>query len=99
VRAALAARSPVVHLATHGLLDEDAPYLSSLALSGGDELTVAELLGLGLDADVAILSACDSGRGEVTLGGDVVGLARGLLAAGARPRWSRCGPLTTRSAA
>ena len=84
VRAALAARSPIVHLATHGLLDDDAPYLSSLALSGGDELTVAELLGLGLDADVAILSACDSGRGEVTLGGDVVGLARGLLAAGAR---------------
>ena len=84
VRAALAARSPVVHLATHGLLDEDAPYLSSLALSGSDELTVAELLGLGLDADVAILSAGDSGRGEVTLGGDVVGLARGLLAAGAR---------------
>jgi CHAT domain-containing protein len=84
VRAALATRSPVVHLATHGLLDDDAPYLSSLALSGGDELTVAELLGLGLDTDVAILSACDSGRGTVTLGGDVVGLARGLLAAGAR---------------
>lgn len=31
-----------------------------------------------------MLSACDTGRGEVTVGGDVVGLVRGLLAAGAR---------------
>ena len=74
----------MVHFATHGLLDEQAPTLSALALAGRDELTVAELMGLGLDADLAVLSACDSGRGDVTQGGEVVGLARGLLAAGVR---------------
>jgi CHAT domain-containing protein len=84
VRRAMAAAGGITHLATHGHLDEQAPDLSALALAGGDELTVAELVGMGLDTDLAVLSACDSGRGEVTQGGDVVGLARGLLAAGAR---------------
>lgn len=84
LRARLATGAPILHLATHGLLDEDAPNLSSLVLAGHDELTVAELLGLGLDTDLAVLSACDSGRGDVTFGGEVVGLARGLLAAGVR---------------
>ena len=53
-------------------------------MAGRDELTVAELLGVGLDTDLAVLSACDSGRGDITATGDVVGLARGLLAAGVR---------------
>jgi len=74
----------IVHLATHGVLDEVAPTLSSLALAGPDELTVAQLMGLDLDADLVVLSACDTGRGDITGAGDVVGLARGLLAAGAR---------------
>jgi CHAT domain-containing protein len=72
----------VVHLATHGWLDELAPYASSLVLAGRDELTVAELVGLRVGADLAVLSACDTGRGAATLGGDVVGLTRALLAAG-----------------
>jgi CHAT domain-containing protein len=84
VRIGLASGPAIAHLATHGLLDAEAPDLSALVLAGADELTVAELLGLGLDLDLAVLSACDSGRGDITLGGDVVGLTRGLLAAGAR---------------
>jgi CHAT domain-containing protein len=55
-----------------------------LALAGTDQLTVADLMGLAIDADLVVLSACDTGRGDATLGGDVVGLVRGLLAAGAR---------------
>lgn len=74
----------IIHLATHGLVRADAPTLSCVALAGMDELTVADLIGLRLDADVVVLSACDTGRGDVTLGGDVVGLVRGLMAAGAR---------------
>lgn len=74
----------VAHLATHGWLDELAPYASSLVLAGRDELSVAELVGLQIGSDLAVLSACDTGRGAATLGGDVVGLARALLAAGVR---------------
>ncbi|MEU8034082.1 CHAT domain-containing protein [Streptomyces sp. NPDC049099] len=74
----------VIHLATHGQVSAEAPTLSSVALAGADELTVAHLMGLEIDADLVVLSACDTGRGDTTLGGDLVGLVRGLLAAGAR---------------
>jgi hypothetical protein len=60
------------------------PMLSSALLAHGGQLTVHEQVGVGLDADLVVLSACDTGRGEVTGGEDVIGLVRGLLGAGAR---------------
>jgi CHAT domain-containing protein/tetratricopeptide (TPR) repeat protein len=83
VRAALDDAS-LLHLATHGYLSEQAPMLSSIVLANGDSLTVSELMGLHLDADLVVLSACQTGLGERTGGDDVVGLVRGLLAAGVR---------------
>ncbi|MBC7975162.1 MAG: CHAT domain-containing protein [Myxococcales bacterium] len=74
----------VIHLATHGLADERSPWLSAIMLADSDQLTLSDLMGLELDADLVILSACDSGTGKVTYGDEVLGLARGLLAAGAR---------------
>jgi CHAT domain-containing protein len=74
----------LLHLAAHGRLDGIAPSSSSIVLAGPDELTVADLMGLRVDAELAVLSACDSGRGRETVGGDVVGLARGLIASGVR---------------
>jgi len=74
----------IVHFAAHGRLDETAPNTSSIVLAGSDQLTVSDLIGLHIDADLAVLSACDTGRGTVSLGGDVVGLTRGLLAAGVK---------------
>ncbi len=74
----------VVHFAAHGRLDETAPNTSSIILAGDDQLTVSDLIGLRIDADLAVLSACDTGRGALSLGGDVVGLTRGLLAAGVK---------------
>lgn len=86
-RATLLAALPgadLVHLATHGSFREGSPYSTELALSGTDGLTVPDLMGLGLRADLVVLSACDSGRGRPTAAGDLVGLTRALLAAGAR---------------
>jgi CHAT domain-containing protein len=74
----------IVHLATHGDVDELRPYLSELALSGRDRLTLADLAGLDLDIDLLVLSACHTGRGRATAGGDVLGLARTAIAAGVR---------------
>ncbi len=76
--------SAVVHLATHGFVDESRPYLSHLALAGDDRVGVPELLGLDLDVDLLVLSACHTGRGRATAGGDVLGLARAAIGAGAR---------------
>ena len=75
---------PVLHFATHGALFEEAPFLSSILLAEGEALTVYELMGLRLEADLVVLSACSSGRGATTGGDDVLGLTRGLLGAGAR---------------
>jgi CHAT domain-containing protein len=79
-----AAGAAVIHLATHGHVSLAAPTLSSVALAGTDGLTVADLLGLSIDADLVVLSACDTGRSEGARVGGVAGLVRGLLAAGAR---------------
>ncbi len=63
---------------------ERAPNRSFLALAGHDELTVAGIMGLDLAADLVVLSACHTGRGTATAGGDIVGLVRAAVAAGAR---------------
>ncbi|MBW4691575.1 MAG: CHAT domain-containing protein [Lyngbya sp. HA4199-MV5] len=91
-------RAQIIHLATHGLLDEQRGLESALAFAPevnrsakkGDRasdrannglLTAAEILTLPLNADLVVLSACDTGRGRIT-GDGVVGLARSFLAAG-----------------
>jgi CHAT domain-containing protein len=80
---ALLPQARIVHLATHGWLDEAAPLASCVLLASGTSLTVAELAGLSLSADLVVLSACHTGAGAAN-GDDLVGLARGLLVAGAR---------------
>ncbi|WP_081655811.1 CHAT domain-containing protein [Amycolatopsis vancoresmycina] len=87
----------VAHLATHGLISAIAPTASGIVLDGGERLSVTDLAGLDLDADLVVLSGCDTGRGEVTRGGDVVGLARQLLAAGARSAVVSLWPVDDRS--
>jgi len=74
----------VIHLATHGYLAETAPLLSAVLLANGEALSLYALMGLHLDADLVVLSACETGRGQTTGGDDLFGLTRGLLAAGAR---------------
>lgn len=83
VRAAIAGY-PVLHFATHGVLSAEAPLLSSVLLANGEALSVYELMGMHLDADLVVLSACRTAQGETTGGDEVLGLTRGLLAAGAR---------------
>ena len=83
------ASAPVIHLATHGLLETDTvftrSYLSAVALADDADsdgfLTVREVMEMELKAELAVLSACDSGRGKIT-GDGVIGLSRGYLSAG-----------------
>ena len=58
--------------------------LSSILLAHGESLSVYELMGLQLNADLVVLSACRTALGEITGGDDVIGLTRGLLGSGAR---------------
>lgn len=88
---ALASRR-LVHFATHGLLDASEPARSGLVLSqlGPDGaprdgfLSLADVYGLRLRADVVTLSACETALGKEVRSEGLVGLTRGLLHAGAR---------------
>lgn len=76
----------IIHLATHGLLEDlgtGVPGALALAPTANDAgyLTAAEILELPLTAQLAVLSACDTGQGDIT-GDGVVGLSRSLLTAG-----------------
>ena len=78
--------APLIHLATHGFFNESNPLQGSLALAPSDNqdglLTAAEILDQSLQANLVVLSACDTGRGKIT-GDGVIGLSRSFLAAGA----------------
>jgi CHAT domain-containing protein len=76
----------LVHLATHGLLDTidgNMPGAIALAPQGQDSglLGANEIFDLNLSANLVVLSACDTGRGDIKSDG-VIGLSRSLIAAG-----------------
>jgi CHAT domain-containing protein/predicted negative regulator of RcsB-dependent stress response len=78
-------KARIIHLATHGILDDIQGLKSAIALapSGSDDglLTASEILDLKLNAELVVLSACDTGRGKIT-GDSVIGLSRSLISAG-----------------
>ena len=75
-----------IHIASHGEFNASDALQSRLMLvkSGTDDgsLSVGELYGVRLDADLVTLSACETGLGKVLNGDDVLGLTRGFLYAG-----------------
>ncbi len=77
-----AGRSRLVHLATHGIFREDNPLFSALQLAD-NQVTVYDLYTLTLPRGaVVVLSGCETGLGGHR-GGDLLGLSRGFLHAGA----------------
>ena len=82
----------IIHIATHGLIDEDHPGLSALLFApsldstqGEDALLYAcETYNLRLNADLVTLSSCESGVGRLVRGEGLMAMTRGFFYAGAR---------------
>ena len=86
----LAPGAGLLHFATHGIVRDDQPLDSFLALSRGERpegtddgrLTVRDIYGLDLQATLVVLSACRTGLGHLSSDG-MVGLTRAFFYAGA----------------
>ena len=81
----------LLHFATHSVLDQSNPSNSFLAFAAkAESLPVANMLflyevyGLTLNADIAILSACQTRIGEYHRGEGTMSLARAFTSAGAK---------------
>jgi CHAT domain-containing protein len=91
---ALGRDSRVLHFATHGYLDDRSPLDSALVLTIPADLSAGRENGLlqvweifesvRLDADLVVLSACDSALGRELSGEGLIGLTRAFQYAGAR---------------
>jgi CHAT domain-containing protein len=81
----------IVHFATHGLLNSKHPELSGVVLSLVDErgrpqdgfLRLHDIYNLKLNADLVVLSACQTALGKHIKGEGLIGLTRGFMYAGA----------------
>lgn len=83
--------APILHFATHGLFNDRQPELSGLAFTQVNPdgtprrnsfLRLQDIYGLDLDADMVVLSACQTGLGKELRGEGLLGMTRGFLTRG-----------------
>ena len=81
-------QSNIIHLASHAIVDDKNPLFSRLVFASSQDsledglLHTYELYNIQLNADLACLSACNTGIGVYHQGEGIVSLAQGFLHAG-----------------
>ncbi|MBX2871517.1 MAG: CHAT domain-containing protein [Saprospiraceae bacterium] len=85
---ARAQRAGILHLAMHAFVNDTFPNYSHLAFAGSSatdeptKLFAYELYNMNLDAQLAVLSACETGAGQTLEGEGIMSLARAFKYAG-----------------
>ena len=80
----------MIHIASHALVNDADPRYSHIRFTPGIDsledgaLELAELFNLRLNAEMVVLSACETGLGKLQRGEGIISLARGMSYAGAR---------------
>lgn len=83
----------VIHFACHGIFDSADPLQSGLVMytpnapsindvSRFEMFNVMDIMGMKVEPSLVFLSACDSGRAEISGGDEIIGLTRGFFVAG-----------------
>ncbi len=88
-----ASKYKIIHLATHGILDDTSPMYSRLVMARAENdpnddglLEAREIMQLDLHADLVVLSACQAARGRIGAGEGMIG-SRGLSSWLVCQRW------------
>jgi CHAT domain-containing protein len=93
----------IIHIACHGFLNVSSPFRSALALSASDEsgddgfLQMREIYGLNLNAELVVLSACQTAAGRLEQSEGTMGLTRPFFFAGARSVIASLWPINDQS--
>lgn len=74
-------KSRIIHLATHACVDDQNPMLNKVFFSD-NSLTLLDFYNTQLNAELVVLSACNTGMGKIQKGEGVMSIARGFMAAG-----------------
>ncbi len=84
-----ASKYSIIHLATHGILDDGSPMYSRLVMARSENdpsddglLEAREIVQLNLHADLVVLSACQTARGRYGAGEGMVGMSWAFFVAG-----------------
>jgi CHAT domain-containing protein len=86
----IAGQYDILHLAAHGIVNNEFPMFSKLVFTDDNDsinnnfLNTYEIYNMQINAPLVVLSACNTGYGQLHKGEGIISLARGFFTAGAK---------------